>query len=138
MTPDLDLPAWAAWLTSGLILLGAGLTLTGSLGLLRFDSFYARAHAPTLGTTLGTVLIALASALWFSVLEGMLSLHEILILLFVTLTTPVTLTLLVRAALFRDRAEGIIETPPPPERKEATAPEVNARPASASDGTHAA
>jgi multicomponent K+:H+ antiporter subunit G len=33
-------------------------------------------------------------------------LHEILIGVFMTLTTPVTYTLLVRAALHRDQAEG--------------------------------
>ncbi len=106
MTPDVDLPLWAACLVAVLLLIGAGLTLTGSLGLLRFDSFYKRAHAPTLGSTLGMVLIALASALYFSVQETQLLWHELLILVFVTLTTPVTLTLLVRAALFRDRTEG--------------------------------
>jgi multicomponent K+:H+ antiporter subunit G len=33
-------------------------------------------------------------------------LHELLLGLFVTVTTPVTLMLLGRAAVFRDRAEG--------------------------------
>jgi multicomponent K+:H+ antiporter subunit G len=37
--------------------------------------------------------------------------HEILIAVFVTLTTPVTLMLVVRAALYRDRAEGSTEVP---------------------------
>jgi multicomponent K+:H+ antiporter subunit G len=32
--------------------------------------------------------------------------HEILIAIFVTLTTPITLMLLARAALYRDRSEG--------------------------------
>jgi multicomponent K+:H+ antiporter subunit G len=38
-------------------------------------------------------------------------LHEILIAAFVTLTTPVTLMLLARAALYRDRTEGNEEVP---------------------------
>jgi multicomponent K+:H+ antiporter subunit G len=37
--------------------------------------------------------------------------HEILIAVFVTLTTPVTLMLVVRAALYRDRAEGSTDVP---------------------------
>jgi multicomponent K+:H+ antiporter subunit G len=37
--------------------------------------------------------------------------HEILIAVFVTLTTPVTLMLLVRAALYRDRTEGSRDVP---------------------------
>ena len=96
------LPAWAALLTALLVLLGAGLTLVGSLGLLRLDNFYRRVHAPTLGTTLGAGSILIGSMLCFSVLETRLVLHEILIAVFVTVTTPVTLILLVRATLNRD------------------------------------
>ena len=96
------LPAWAAVLTALFVLGGAGLTLIGSLGLLRLDNFYRRVHAPTLGTTLGAGGILIGSMLCFSVLETRLVLHEILIALFVTVTTPVTLILLVRATLSRD------------------------------------
>lgn len=105
MSHAADLPAWAAWAVSLLLLLGAGITLVGSLGLLRLDGFYQRAHAPTLGTSLGTALIAGASMLCFSLLELRPLLHEVLILGFVTVTTPVTLMLLTRAALFRDTAK---------------------------------
>lgn len=105
MTSGVDLPAWAALLTALFILLGAGLTLTGSLGLLRLRRFYERVHAPTLGTTLGAACVLIASAICFSVLQTRPVVHEILIAVFVTLTTPVSLMLLVRAALFRDRAE---------------------------------
>jgi multicomponent K+:H+ antiporter subunit G len=38
--------------------------------------------------------------------------HEVLIGLFVTMTTPVTFMLLARAALYRDRAEGRLPTRP--------------------------
>ena len=44
--------------------------------------------------------------IFFSVLQSRPVLHEILIFVFVTVTTPVTLMLLARAALFRNRAEG--------------------------------
>lgn len=106
MTPIAELPAWAALLTSALVLLGAGLAFTGSLGLLRLGSFYERVHAPTLGATLGTGCVLIASMVFFSVLQARPVVHEILIAVFLTLTTPVTLMLLVRAALFRDRSEG--------------------------------
>jgi multicomponent K+:H+ antiporter subunit G len=105
MSPALELPAWAAVLVSILLLFGAGITLIGSLGLLRLRSFYERVHAPTLGTTLGTASIVLASMLTFTVLQSRPVLHELLIIVFVTLTTPVTLMILVRAAVFRDRFE---------------------------------
>lgn len=100
-----DLPAWAAIITAILVFTGAATTLIGSLGLLRLASFYERLHAPTLGTTLGTGCIALASIIFFSASQSRIALHEILIVVFVTVTTPVTLMVLVRAALFRDRLE---------------------------------
>lgn len=106
------LPAWAALLTALFLLVGSAVTLIGSLGLLRFSSFYARVHAPTLGTTLGMGSILVGSALYFSVIETRPVVHEILIAGFVTLTTPVTLMLLVRAALYRDRTEGRKDVPP--------------------------
>ena len=89
-----------------LVLAGALLAFVGSLGLLRLKTFYERVHPPTMGTTLGTGLILIGSMLYFSALESRPVLHEILIGVFMTLTTPVTYMLLVRAALHRDRAEG--------------------------------
>ncbi|MGQ4274059.1 monovalent cation/H(+) antiporter subunit G [Terrihabitans sp. B22-R8] len=101
-----DLPLWAALLTSALILFGSGLTLIGTLGLVRLKSFYERVHAPTLGATLGMLSILVASMVYFSMSQTRPIVHEILIGLFVTITTPVTLMLLVQAVLYRDRLEG--------------------------------
>ncbi|GEP07321.1 monovalent cation/H(+) antiporter subunit G [Methylobacterium oxalidis] len=105
MSEAAELPAWAALLTATLVLIGAVVTLIGSIGLLRLESFYERAHAPTLGTTLGTGCIVVASMVYFSVLQTRPVMHELLITIFVAVTTPVTLMLLVRAALYRDRSE---------------------------------
>lgn len=107
-----DLPLWAALLVSFFVLLGALIALTGSIGLVRLNTFYARVHAPTLGATLGTGCTLIGSMICFTVLEGRPVIHEVLIGLFVTITTPVTLMLLARAALHRDRAEGSDEVPP--------------------------
>lgn len=101
-----ELPAWAAILVALLLLLGTGLALTGSLGLLRLDNFYQRVHAPTLGATLGAGLVLIASMVFFSVLQTRPVVHEVLITVFATVTTPVTLMVLVRAALQRDQSEG--------------------------------
>ncbi len=106
MIAPVELPAWAALLTAALVLAGAVITLIGSLGLLRLGTFYARVHAPTLGTTLGAGSILIASMLFFTVLQTRPVVHELLITVFVSLTTPVTLMLLVRAALLRDQSEG--------------------------------
>ncbi len=100
-----QVPAWAAVLAAALVLMGAAVTLVGSLGLLRLGTFYERVHAPTLGTTLGTVFVALASIVYFSVLQSRPILHEILIVGLVAVTTPIALTVLVGAARFRDTAE---------------------------------
>lgn len=105
------LPAWAALLVAALVVCSAVLAFIGSLGLLRLKNFYQRVHAPTLGTTLGTVLMLAAAVLFFSAIQGRLVLHVILIGAFLTLTTPITLMLLVRAALARDREEGIVDVP---------------------------
>jgi multicomponent K+:H+ antiporter subunit G len=96
------LPAWAAVLTALLVVLGAALALIGSLGLLRLRSFYERVHAPTLGSTLGMACVSIASVVSFSALEAEPVLSPLLIVVFVTATTPVALMLLVRAALHRD------------------------------------
>lgn len=104
-TPD-ELPIWAAIIVSALIVTGALLALIGAIGFLRFRSFYERLHAPALGASFGTGAMVIASMLYFTVSGGRPVVHELLIGLFVTLTTPVTSMLLARAALHRDRAEG--------------------------------
>ncbi|MFQ8431716.1 monovalent cation/H(+) antiporter subunit G [Amaricoccus sp. W119] len=100
------LPPAVALIIAALLVTGAALTFIGALGLLRLPTFYERMHAPTLGTSGGTAGIVIASMLLFSVMQGRLAVHEILIGTFVTVTTPVTLMLLGRAALYRDRSEG--------------------------------
>lgn len=109
--PVADLPLWVVIAVSTFLLLGSGLTLLGAIGLLRLPTFYQRIHAPTLGTSWGTGAIMLASILYFSIVGSRAVLHEILIGVFVTLTTPVTLILLARAALHRDRTEGNTSVP---------------------------
>jgi multicomponent K+:H+ antiporter subunit G len=81
-----------------LVLAGALLAFGGALGLLRLKSFYERVHPPTMGTTLGTVLIVAASVLHFGTIDALL------IGVFMALTTPVTYVLLVGAARRRRRS----------------------------------
>ena len=106
MNAAAELPPVVALATALFVVLGAALALIGSVGLLRLKNFYERVHAPTLGTTLGTGFVLIASMTMFSALELRPVLHEILIAIFTTVTTPVTFVLLVRAALHRDFAEG--------------------------------
>ena len=115
---DINLPGWAALLTALFVIGGAALTLIGSYGLLRLESFYQRLHAPTLGTTLGTGAILLASMVYFSAIETRAVLHEILIAIFVTVTTPVTFILLVRATRHRGSDSATTELPNPLDESE--------------------
>jgi multicomponent K+:H+ antiporter subunit G len=92
-------------LAAVLVLAGALLAFLGSLGLLRMKTFFERVHPPTMGTTLGTALVLAGSMLYFTVLESRLVLHEILIGVFMTLSTPVTYLLLGRAALRREHKD---------------------------------
>jgi multicomponent K+:H+ antiporter subunit G len=88
------------------LLSGAFLTLAGAIGLITFRTFYQRVHSPTLGSSMGMFLILVSSILFFSVSRGRPVFHELLIAVFLTLTTPISLMLVVRAALFRDRLAG--------------------------------
>lgn len=106
MTHLEDLPLWAAIVIALMLVIGSVLTLLGTIGLIYLRSFYDRLHAPTLGTSWGTAGIVLASMLLFTITRDRVILHEILIGAFVMITTPVTLLLLGRAALHRDRVEG--------------------------------
>jgi multicomponent K+:H+ antiporter subunit G len=100
-------------LTASLLIIGAATTLVGAMGLVRLQSFYQRAHAPTLGTTLGAACVALASMIYFSAVGTRPILHELLILIFVTATTPITLIILVLASRLRDEASGEEPSEPP-------------------------
>jgi multicomponent K+:H+ antiporter subunit G len=99
-----DAPAWAALPAGILLIIGGLLVVIGSLGLLRMPSFYARMHPPTMGTTLGTGCLLMASMLVSSAVAGRPVVHELLITLFVVMTTPVSAITLMGAAMARTRA----------------------------------
>lgn len=82
-----------------LIIIGGFFTLVGSLGLFKLRDFYMRLHGPTKASTLGVGAILVASALHFSFKTGDISLHEILVTLFLFITAPVSAHLMAKAAL---------------------------------------
>jgi multicomponent K+:H+ antiporter subunit G len=88
---------------AALALAGGIATLVGSFGLLRLRGFFRRVHTPTLGATLGTWSLALATAVQFSFLRGQPFAHPLLVAAFIALTAPVTTIFLMRAGLFRRR-----------------------------------
>jgi multicomponent K+:H+ antiporter subunit G len=90
------------YLLSILILAGAIFTFIGSLGLARLHDFYTRLHGPTKATTLGVGCLLIASSIYFSHQGNGVSLHEVLITLFLFITAPVSAHLLAKAALHLD------------------------------------
>ena len=88
-----------------LVFTGAVFAFIGSLGLVRLGTFFERSHPPTMGSTLATTLILAGSMVYFSAVESRLVLHEILIGALMIVNTPVTYTLLGRAALRREGAD---------------------------------
>ncbi|MGB3608956.1 MAG: Na+/H+ antiporter subunit G [Cellvibrio sp.] len=82
-----------------LILSGASFALIGSIGLIRLPDFYMRLHGPAKATTLGVGGVLLASMLFFSTRGDGISLHELLVTLFLFITAPVSAHIVAKAAL---------------------------------------
>ena len=96
-------PLWAALPAALLLFCGGLFTLIGAVGLFRFEPFYARIHAPTLGASMGTFRVVFASMLVSSALANRPVVQEVLIVAFILITSPVTTMLLMRAATIRSR-----------------------------------
>lgn len=99
----LNLPLWLELLAATALVVGTGFALVGSWGLAKLGTFYKRLHGPSKATTLGVGCVLAASALVFAGL-GQASLHELLVILFLFITAPVSAHLLVKAALKSDSA----------------------------------
>ncbi|KQO09165.1 Na+/H+ antiporter subunit G [Sphingomonas sp. Leaf242] len=97
------------YLVVGLILLGAAFLLIGSWGLVRLPSTMERLHGPTMATTLGVGSLVLASMLRTRLQTGTWSMHELLIMLFLFITTPVSANMIAKVHLHRQRMADIIE-----------------------------
>lgn len=106
------LPVWADGLIGVLLVLSGILALSGALGLVRIPGFFARLHPLALGATLAVWCAAAGLVIFFSLTDQTLALRAGLVALFMALTVPVTVILLARAALFRQRAAGVPDLPP--------------------------
>jgi multicomponent K+:H+ antiporter subunit G len=91
-------------LIASLILTGAFFLFVGSFGLAKLPDIMRRLHAPTKATTLGIGSMLIASMLYFLLVKGMLSFHELMITLFLFLTAPVTAHMIAKAHILRDRS----------------------------------
>jgi multicomponent K+:H+ antiporter subunit G len=91
-----------AELVISLLLVIAGVFgLIGSLGLLKLRQPMQRLHAPTKATTVGVGAALLASMLYGALLLGEPSWQELLIMVFLFITSPITANFLSKAHLHR-------------------------------------
>lgn len=95
------LALWVEILVSALLLLGSAFVLIGALGLYRLPDFFMRLHGPTKATTLGVGGVVMASLVFFSSDADGLSLHELLISLFLFISAPVSAYMLAKAAVLQ-------------------------------------
>jgi multicomponent K+:H+ antiporter subunit G len=106
-------PVWIEVAVAMLLVMSGLAVLISAVGFLRAGDFFVRMHPPAVAYTLGSWSVALANVLYFSVLEARLVLHPWVIVVLLSITVPVTSLLLARVALFRRRAAGHPDTPPP-------------------------
>ncbi len=86
-------------LISLLIVAGGFFAFVGSFGLIKLPEIMQRLHAPTKATTLGVGSVLIASMLYFLIIEGEPSIHELVITLFLFLTAPITANFIAKAHL---------------------------------------
>jgi len=106
-------PFWVEAVVATLLVLSGVFVLLSALGFVLLRDFFSRMHPPALAFTFGSWCVTLASIVYFSWHHGRLVLHPWLIVILLSITVPVTTVLLARAALFRRRAQGDADTPPP-------------------------
>jgi len=93
------MPLFIEILVSFCLLVGAGFALVGSVGLARLPDFYMRLHGPTKASTLGVGGMIIGSLIFFSTRGEGLSLHELLIVIFLFITAPISAHIVAKAAL---------------------------------------
>lgn len=93
------MPLWIELLVCACLLIGSLFVLIGAIGLFRLPDFFSRLHGPTKATTLGVGGLLIASLVYFSWHNPGLSLHELLITLFLFITAPVSAHMLSKAAM---------------------------------------
>ncbi|GAB3373685.1 cation:proton antiporter [Azotobacter armeniacus] len=93
------MPFWIEALISLFLVIGSLFALIGAIGLYRLPDFFTRLHGPTKATTLGVGGMVIASMIFFGSRSEGLSLHELLITLFLFITAPVSAHMLAKAAM---------------------------------------
>ncbi len=93
------------FLISIFLLIGSFFTLVGSIGLVKLPDFFMRLHGPTKATTLGVGAMLVASMLYYYSYHDTVRLNELLIIIFLFMTAPVSAHLMSKAALHKKNAK---------------------------------
>ncbi len=81
-----------------LLLFGSFITLSASIGIIRFPDIYTRLHAATKASTLGVSSILIAAFIFLYVKEDIVSGKLLIGILFIMVTAPVSAHMIGRAA----------------------------------------
>ena len=92
----------AELLISAFLVISGIFGFVGSYGLVKLKDSVQRLHAPTKATTLGVGGVLIASMIYFFAKTGQVSIHELLISLFLFLTAPITANFIAKAYLARN------------------------------------
>ncbi len=101
------LSPWIVIPASVLIVISGLLVLTASIGMVRVNNFLPRTHIQAIIYSTALWSLLLASLLLTFNLQDRTFLHEILIGLFIFITSPVSTVLLVRSFVLREERSGI-------------------------------
>ena len=104
--------ALADILIAALLVAGGVFGLVGAWGLVRLPDMMTRLHGPTKAATLGVGSVLLASMIFFWAHHGHFSWHELLIALFVFLTSPITGLFIAKAHMHLSWTHGELPQPP--------------------------
>ncbi|PTX04226.1 Na+/H+ antiporter subunit G [Pararhodobacter aggregans] len=108
--PIADLPLWAEIAVTFFLVVGGLFGLVGSFGLLKLPDPMTRLHAPTKATTLGVGGVLIASMIYIFAAEGRVSMHELLITLFLVITSPITALFIAKVHIhMREKPETLPE-----------------------------
>jgi multicomponent K+:H+ antiporter subunit G len=105
------LPFWIEAVVAALLLASGVLSIVAAVGLVRMKSYFQRMHAPALANTGGAWCVALATFVYFSMMDAHLALYAFIVSVLLAITAPVTTLLLARTGLFRKRLAGL-DVPP--------------------------
>lgn len=110
-------------LISVLLVIGGTFGVIGSYGLVKLPDPMTRLHAPTKAATLGVGGVLLASLLWFAFFSAAPSWHELLIVLFIFITAPITGLMIAKSHIHRSWQWHELPSPKPDENWATCAPD---------------